>query len=169
MLKAVISSPFATQSGYGHHAREIITNLIERKGNDWDIKILPQKWGNTPWGFIQNNPEWEFLNEYIQPNHQLTSQPDYMFWNTIPSEGQIVGKHSRDNDLTVNACKGKKLTNMRASGSDPSTALQPHLQMTLEQCLSFITDDELIEFTPKSIRLRKMLLNEGERKRNKKN
>jgi len=84
-------------------------------------------------------------------------------------EGQIVGKHSRDNDLTVNACKGKKLTNMRASGSDDSTALQPHLQMTLEQCLSFITDDELIEFTPKSIRLRKMLLNEGERKRNKKN
>ena len=84
-------------------------------------------------------------------------------------EGQIVGKHSRDNDLTVNACKGKKLTNMRASGSDDSTALQPHLQMTLEQCLSFITDDELIEFTPKSIRLRKMILNEGERKRNKKN
>lgn len=80
-------------------------------------------------------------------------------------EGQIVGKHSRDNDLTVNACKGKKLTNMRASGSDDSTALQPHLQMTLEQCLSFIMDDELIEFTPKSIRLRKMILNEGERKR----
>lgn len=83
-------------------------------------------------------------------------------------EGQIVGKHSRDNDLTVNACKGKKLTNMRASGSDDSTALQPHLQMTLEQCLSFITDDELIEFTPKSIRLRKMILNEGERKRSSK-
>jgi GTP-binding protein len=84
--------------------------------------------------------------------------------NTI-YEGQIVGKHSRDNDLTVNACKGKKLTNMRASGSDDSTALQPHLQMTLEQCLSFITDDELVEFTPQSIRLRKMILNEGERKR----
>jgi len=84
-------------------------------------------------------------------------------------EGQIVGKHSRDNDLTVNACKGKKLTNMRASGSDDSTYLTPHLQMTLEQCLSFIVDDELIEFTPKSIRLRKMILNEGERKRQKKN
>ncbi len=84
-------------------------------------------------------------------------------------EGQIIGKHSRDNDLTVNACKGKKLTNMRASGSDDSTTLTPHLQMTLEQCLSFITDDELIEFTPQSIRLRKMILNEGERKRQKKN
>jgi len=84
-------------------------------------------------------------------------------------EGQIIGKHSRDNDLTVNGCKGKKLTNMRASGSDDSTALTPHYQMTLEQCLSFITDDELIEFTPQSIRLRKMILNEGERKRQKKN
>ena len=52
--------------------------------------------------------------------------------------------------------------------AQPSTALQPHLQMTLEQCLSFITDDELVEFTPKNIRLRKMILNEGERKRQKK-
>ncbi len=84
-------------------------------------------------------------------------------------EGQIIGIHSRDNDLTVNACKGKKLTNMRASGSDDATTLTPHLQMTLEQCLSFITDDELIEFTPKTIRIRKMILNEGERKRQKKN
>lgn len=88
--------------------------------------------------------------------------------NTV-YEGQIVGKHSRENDLTVNACKGKKLTNMRASGSDDSTALQPHLQMTLEQCLSFIADDELIEFTPQNIRLRKIILNEGERKRQNKN
>jgi len=80
-------------------------------------------------------------------------------------EGQIVGKHSRDNDLTVNACRGKKLTNMRTSGTDDSTALSPHHKMTLEQCLSFITDDELIEFTPKSIRLRKRLLTEGDRKR----
>jgi GTP-binding protein len=82
-------------------------------------------------------------------------------------EGQIIGQHSRDNDLTVNPCKGKKLTNMRASGSDDSTALAPHWEMTLEQCLSFITDDELIEFTPKSIRLRKKYLKEVDRKRNK--
>ena len=82
-------------------------------------------------------------------------------------EGQIVGQHSRDNDLVVNPCKGKKLTNMRASGSDDSTTLPPHWDMTLEQCLSFITDDELIEFTPKSIRLRKKYLKEVDRKRNK--
>jgi GTP-binding protein len=82
-------------------------------------------------------------------------------------EGQIIGEHSRDNDLTVNPCKGKKLTNMRASGSDDAVVLTPHWNMTLEQCLSFINDDELVEFTPKSIRLRKKFLREGDRKRNK--
>ncbi len=81
-------------------------------------------------------------------------------------EGQIIGEHSRDNDLTVNPCKGKKLTNMRASGSDDAITLTPHWNMTLEQCLSFINDDELVEFTPKSIRLRKKFLREGDRKRN---
>ncbi len=80
-------------------------------------------------------------------------------------EGQIVGVHSRDNDLTVNPCKGKKLSNMRASGTDDAVLLQPHWQMSLEQCLSFINDDELIECTPKSIRLRKRFLKEVERKR----
>ena len=82
-------------------------------------------------------------------------------------EGQIIGEHSRDNDLTVNPCKGKKLTNMRASGSDDAIVLTPHWNMTLEQCLSFINDDELVEFTPKSIRLRKKFLKEVDRKRNK--
>src|SRR3990167_3909547 len=80
-------------------------------------------------------------------------------------EGQIVGVHSRDNDLTVNPCKGKKLTNMRASGTDDAVMLEPHWAMTLEQCLSFINDDELIECTPKSIRLRKQFLKEVDRKR----
>ena len=84
---------------------------------------------------------------------------------TVVYEGQIVGVHSRDNDLTVNPCKGKKLSNMRASGTDDAVMLQPHWQMSLEQCLSFINDDELIECTPKSIRLRKRFLKEVERKR----
>ena len=83
-------------------------------------------------------------------------------------EGQIVGEHARDNDLTVNACKGKKLTNMRASGSDDNVILEPHWQMTLEQCLSFIADDELVEFTPQSIRLRKIHLTENARKQSNK-
>jgi GTP-binding protein len=80
-------------------------------------------------------------------------------------EGQIVGIHSRDNDLVVNALKGKKLTNMRASGSDENIILTPPKKFTLEQALEFINDDELVELTPTAIRLRKKFLKEHERKR----
>ncbi|MCH1926297.1 translational GTPase TypA [Shewanella sp. C32] len=80
-------------------------------------------------------------------------------------EGQIVGIHSRSNDLTVNCLKGKQLTNMRASGTDEAQTLTPHIQLTLEQALEFIDDDELVEVTPKSIRLRKKFLTENDRKR----
>jgi len=80
-------------------------------------------------------------------------------------EGQIVGIHSRDNDLVVNALKGKKLTNMRASGSDENIILTPPKKFSLEQALEFINDDELVELTPQSIRLRKKFLKEHERKR----
>lgn len=78
--------------------------------------------------------------------------------------GMIVGEHSRDNDLDVNPCKGKKLTNMRASGSDETVKLAPPLLMTLEQCMEWIRPDELIEVTPKSIRLRKKVLQASMRK-----
>ena len=80
-------------------------------------------------------------------------------------EGQIVGIHSRDNDLVVNVLKGKKLTNMRASGSDENIVLTPPVKLSLEQALEFINDDELVEITPKAIRLRKRFLKEHERKR----
>jgi len=80
-------------------------------------------------------------------------------------EGQIVGIHSRDNDLVVNALKGKKLTNMRASGSDENIILTPPKKFSLEQALEFINDDETVELTPTSIRLRKKFLKEHERKR----
>lgn len=79
--------------------------------------------------------------------------------------GQIIGIHTRSNDLTVNCLTGKKLTNMRASGTDEATTLIPAIQMSLEQALEFIDDDELVEVTPKSIRLRKRYLSENERKR----
>lgn len=79
--------------------------------------------------------------------------------------GQIVGLNSRDNDLGVNPTKGKKLDNMRASGKDETIALVPPVRFTLEQALEFIQDDELCEVTPKSIRLRKKILDEGERTR----
>ena len=80
-------------------------------------------------------------------------------------EGMLVGINSRDNDMGVNPTKGKKLDNMRASGKDETIALVPPIRYTLEQALEFIEDDELAEITPKSIRLRKKLLSENERKR----
>ncbi len=84
-------------------------------------------------------------------------------------EGMLVGINSRDNDMGVNPTKGKKLDNMRASGKDETIALVPPVRFTLEQALEFIEDDELAEITPKSIRLRKKLLSENERKRSGKN
>lgn len=83
-------------------------------------------------------------------------------------EGQIVGIHSRSNDLVVNPTKAKQLTNVRASGTDDALTLSPPIRHTLEQALEFIEDDELVEVTPQSIRLRKKLLTENERKRGKK-
>jgi len=80
-------------------------------------------------------------------------------------EGMIVGIHSRDNDLVVNPTKAKQLTNMRASGSDEAIILTPPIRLSLEQALEFIDDDELVEVTPKTIRIRKKLLLEHERKK----
>jgi GTP-binding protein len=80
-------------------------------------------------------------------------------------EGMIVGIHSRGNDLVVNPTKAKQLTNIRAAGSDENILLTPAVRLSLEQSLEFIDDDELVEVTPQSIRLRKKLLTESERKR----
>jgi len=85
--------------------------------------------------------------------------------NDVVYEGQIIGIHSRDNDLTVNCLKGKQLTNVRASGTDENIQLTPPIKMTLEQALEFIDDDELVEVTPENIRVRKKHLTESERKR----
>ncbi|GAB3250439.1 GTP-binding protein TypA/BipA [Chitinimonas naiadis] len=80
-------------------------------------------------------------------------------------EGMIIGIHSRDNDLIVNPIKGKKLTNVRASGTDEAVRLTPPIKLTLESAVEFIDDDELVEITPVSIRIRKRHLNEHDRKR----
>lgn len=80
-------------------------------------------------------------------------------------EGMIIGIHSRDNDLVVNPIKGKQLTNIRASGTDEAVTLTPPIQLSLESAIEFIADDELVEITPKTIRLRKRFLLEHERKR----
>ena len=80
-------------------------------------------------------------------------------------EGMIIGIHSRDNDLVVNPIKGKQLTNVRASGTDEAVRLEPAIELTLEKAVEFIADDELVEITPKSIRLRKRHMKEHDRKR----
>jgi len=80
-------------------------------------------------------------------------------------EGMVIGIHSRDNDLVVNPIKTKKLTNIRAAGKDENVILTPPIQLTLESAIEFIADDELVEITPKSIRIRKRYLTEHERKR----
>jgi GTP-binding protein len=79
--------------------------------------------------------------------------------------GMIVGEHTRDNDLEVNVLKGKKLTNIRTTSKDEAVRLTPPIRMTLERALAYIADDELVEVTPKSIRLRKRHLDPNERKK----
>jgi GTP-binding protein len=115
-------------------------------------------------------------------NGVLVSQEDgeavsYAMWNlqergrmfVSPGEklyeGMVIGIHSRDNDLVVNPIKGKKLTNVRAAGKDDAILLTPPVRLTLEYAVEFIADDELVEVTPQSIRIRKRFLKEHERKR----
>ena len=80
-------------------------------------------------------------------------------------EGMIVGEHNRNNDLSVNPCRTKKLTNMRAAGKDDAVILTPVIPMTLEKAIQFINEDELVEVTPQSVRIRKRILAASERKR----
>jgi GTP-binding protein len=97
---------------------------------------------------------------YLQDRGHLMIDPQ-----TKVYEGMIVGQHSRDNDLIVNVIQGKKLTNIRSAGKDEALTLTPPMRMTLERAMSYIEDDELVEITPKSIRLRKKWLDENERKK----
>ena len=98
---------------------------------------------------------------HIQPRGEL-----FIGETTAVYEGMIVGENSRENDIDVNVIKEKKLTNMRASGADEALRLVPHRQLSLEQSLEFIKDDELVEVTPLSIRLRKKILEGGKRPKN---
>jgi GTP-binding protein len=96
----------------------------------------------------------------LQDRGQLVVEPQARVY-----EGMIVGRHSRENDLVVNVGKGKKLTNMRASGSDEAVRLDPIPMMALEDYIEFIDDDELVEITPQHLRLRKKILKEADRRR----
>jgi GTP-binding protein len=90
---------------------------------------------------------------HLEPRGRLFVSPGEKLYR-----GMIVGEHNRDNDLYVNASKEKKLSNMRASGKDENIQLTPVLPLTLEAAMEFIRDDELLEVTPKNIRLRKVSL-----------
>jgi len=103
-------------------------------------------------------PAYALFN--LQERGRMISEPGDEVY-----EGQIVGIHARDNDLVVNVLREKKLTNIRAAGSDENVILTPAVRFSLEQALEFINDDELVELTPKSIRVRKKFLKEHERKR----
>jgi hypothetical protein len=87
-----ISCPIDTYSGYGARSRDLVKAIIATE--KYDVKIIPQMWGNTPWGFINDNPEWEFLNQHIFAQPQLPKQPEVWMQITIPSEFQSVGKYN---------------------------------------------------------------------------
>ena len=89
----VIYAPVDTLSGYGSRSRDTVKSIIDLKKDEWDIKIIPCAWGNTPTGFIQENPEWHFFAPYFI-NGQLTQQPDIFIWITVPNEFQKVGKYN---------------------------------------------------------------------------
>lgn len=88
----IISCPIDTFSGYGARSRDIVKAIIEM--DKYDVKILPQRWGNTPFGFIKENPEWSFLNSCILPNPQLNQQPEIWMQISVPNEFQKVGKYN---------------------------------------------------------------------------
>jgi hypothetical protein len=88
----VISCPIDTFSGYGARSRDIVKAIIEL--DKYEVKVLPQRWGATPKGFIQNNPEWEFLNNYLLTSPQLSSQPEIWMQITVPNEFQKIGKYN---------------------------------------------------------------------------
>jgi len=87
-----ISCPIDTYSGYGARSRDLVKAIIEL--DKYNVKILPQMWGNTPWNFINDNPEWGFLNNYIYNQPQLPKQPEIWMQITIPSEFQPIGKYN---------------------------------------------------------------------------
>lgn len=89
----VVSAPPDTYSGYGARSRDFIKALIDKKGSEWDIKLMSQRWGQLPFGYIKDQQEeWGWMEDYFLPNNQLTQQPDYWFQITVPNEFQPIGK-----------------------------------------------------------------------------
>jgi GTP-binding protein len=154
MARAVFRNQFLTlTNGAG-----ILTSIFDR----YDVMKSGQMSGrqNGVLVSVETGKALTYSLETLQARGKLFVEHGQEIYN-----GQIVGLNSRDTDMGVNPTKGKKLDNMRASGKDETIALVPPVRFTLEQALEFIQDDELCEVTPKSIRLRKKILDEGERTR----
>jgi GTP-binding protein len=126
--------------------------------------------GFEPWkGEIETRPHgvliaWEDGDSVTYGLYNAQERGNLFIGPGVPVyEGMIVGECPRDEDIVVNICKKKHVTNMRASGSDDALRLVPPRLMSLEQCLEFLSDDELVEVTPKTIRLRKRVLSTEQR------
>jgi len=136
----------------------LLFHVFDHYGPSMEGAIAPR-----PNGVLISNgtgPSPAYAQYALQERGRLLIDPGEEIY-----EGQIVGIHAKDNDLTVNALRSKQLTNFRATGKDDALLLTPPIRMSLEQALEFIADDELVEVTPRAIRLRKKLLTEVERKR----
>ena len=88
----IISSPFDTYSGYGARARDVIKSII--KSDKYTVRLMSQRWGNTPFGFCKDNPEWSYLLDLVLPNNQMPKQPEIWMQITVPNEFQPVGKYN---------------------------------------------------------------------------
>ena len=88
----IVSCPIDTYSGYGARSRDFVKALIQL--NTYDIRIIPQRWGNTPWGFIDENPEWEFLKSHLLEGNNLPKKPEIWCQITVPNEFQAIGKYN---------------------------------------------------------------------------
>lgn len=136
----------------------LMTHVFDHYGDYKDVELATRNRGVLVSMVTGKVLGFSLFN--LQERGRLFVEP-----NVEVYEGMIVGLHSRDNDLAVNPTKGKQLTNVRASGSDENIVLSPAIKHSLEQAMEFIADDELVEVTPSSIRLRKKYLTENERKR----
>ncbi len=136
----------------------LLYNVFDSYGPKLNIEI-----GQRSKGVLISNGAGKALSYSIYNLQERGSM--FLSHGDTVYEGMLVGIHARDNDLVVNPLKGKQLTNVRASGTDEALTLTTPIKMTLEQALEFIDDDELVEVTPLSIRMRKKLLTENERKR----
>jgi GTP-binding protein len=109
---------------------------------------------------METGPSYPYAIDKLQDRGSFFIEPGENVY-----AGQVIGIHIRQSDLVINVCKSKKLTNMRASGSDEKLGISPAIKMSLEEYMEFIGKDEYLEITPQSLRLRKILLDETERKR----